>query len=63
MNSEGIGLGLMISKDLIEANHGELKVFSLGKDLGAQFSFQMRMNKVNDGYIIDSDRNIPLQPF
>ena len=32
MNSEGIGLGLLISKGLVEANGGELHVHSCGVD-------------------------------
>lgn len=32
MNSEGIGLGLLISKGLVKANGGELRVHSHGID-------------------------------
>ena len=35
INSEGIGLGLTISKSLVEANGGELRMASEGADLGA----------------------------
>ena len=62
MNSEGIGLGLMISKKLVEANEGELKVASRGADKGAQFMFAMKMKKqvqpfqnVNSGLNITSE--------
>ena len=34
MNSDGIGLGLLISKGLVEANGGELHVASNGVDQG-----------------------------
>ena len=43
MNHNGIGLGLLISKGLVEANGGELRVASEGKDSGAQFMFAMEM--------------------
>ena len=43
MNSEGIGLGLMISKSLIEGNGGKLRIVSEGVDEGSIFTFTMRM--------------------
>ena len=43
MNSEGIGLGLTISKSLVEANGGELRVASSGTGKGAHFMFAMSM--------------------
>ena len=46
MNSEGIGLGLMISKQLVEANEGEMHVESQGIDKGAQFMFAMKMEAI-----------------
>ena len=45
MNSEGIGLGLMISKGLVESNGGQLKFSSRGLGKGTQFMFAMRMNR------------------
>ena len=45
MNSEGIGLGLMISKGLVESNGGQLKFSSNGLGKGTQFMFAMRMNR------------------
>ena len=40
-NSEGIGMGLMICKNLIEANHGTLSVKSKGENCGSSFMFTM----------------------
>ena len=48
MNSEGIGLGLTISKSLAEANGGDLRVASRGVDLGAHFMFAMKMTISED---------------
>ena len=45
MNSEGIGLGLFISKRLVEANGGELRCESQGMGQGSQFSFVMEMEQ------------------
>ena len=45
MNSEGIGLGLTISKSLVEANGGELRVASKGIDKGSHFMFAMKMEE------------------
>ena len=43
MNHDGIGLGLMISKALIEANRGQLQIKSDGIDKGSVFAFTMKM--------------------
>ena len=43
MNSEGVGFGLMISKALIEANGGVLKIASDGINKGSVFQFSMDM--------------------
>ena len=43
MNSEGVGFGLMISKALIEANEGVLKIASEGIGKGSVFQFTMKM--------------------
>ena len=37
MNSDGVGFGLMISKSLIEANGGQLKIASEGINKGSVF--------------------------
>ena len=44
MNDDGIGLGLMISKALIEANEGQLHIFSEGVERGSIFTFTMKMS-------------------
>ena len=46
MNSDGIGLGLMISKALIEANGGKLNIASRGIDRGSVFEFNMKMTNI-----------------
>ena len=43
MNNTGIGLGLKISKALIEANGGQLQIASDGIDQGTVFAFDMKM--------------------
>ena len=47
INSDGIGLGLMISKALIEKTGGKLDIFSEGIDRGSVFAFSMNMAKVH----------------
>ena len=42
-NNDGIGMGLMISKNLIEINGGTISVHSDGEEEGSVFSFTMRM--------------------
>ena len=46
INSDGIGLGLMISKALIEKTGGKLEIYSGGIDCGSVFAFSMDMSKV-----------------
>ena len=45
MNSEGVGLGLMVSKALIEANGGRLEIRSEGANQGSHFIFNMKMEQ------------------
>ena len=39
VNSEGIGMGLMICQNLVKANQGAITVFSEGVNKGSTFSF------------------------
>lgn len=47
MNSEGIGMGLMICQNLINSCGGAITVHSDGEDRGAVFKFTMKMEKSN----------------
>ena len=47
INSDGIGLGLMISKALVEKTGGTLEIFSEGVDRGSVFAFSMNMLDVS----------------
>ena len=42
MNSEGIGLGLMICKQLVELNGGTIQLNSEGEDKGATVYFTFK---------------------
>jgi len=48
MNSEGIGMGLMICQKLVSLNDGEISVRSDGEDKGSVFSFTMSMKQISD---------------
>ena len=56
MNHDGTGLGLMISKALIEANGGRLTIYSEGLDRGSTFGFTMKMKRV-----ITPEENLSLE--
>ena len=43
MNHEGLGMGLMTCKKLIDRSHGRILVHSEGEDKGSSFSFTMKM--------------------
>mmetsp|Transcript_52744 Transcript_52744/g.72255 ORF Transcript_52744/g.72255 Transcript_52744/m.72255 type:complete len:82 (+) Transcript_52744:620-865(+) len=46
INNEGVGLGLTISKMLVEKLGGEISVYSAGIDQGSTFSFSMRFGRI-----------------
>mgnify|MGYP001626772520 CR=1 FL=1 len=43
INSEGIGMGLMICQNLVKMNHGSISAYSQGENKGSIFSFTMQM--------------------
>ena len=43
INSEGIGMGLMICQNLVKMNGGTIEVHSNGENCGSVFSFCMKM--------------------
>ena len=55
MNSAGIGLGLLIVKQIVESCQGDIIAESEGVDKGSLFIFSMRMDKLGvDEEIFDS---------
>ena len=46
MNSQGIGLGLLIVKQVVESSGGSISVTSRGVGHGSKFSFSMSMDEV-----------------
>ena len=43
INSEGIGLGLMICKELVSLNKGTIEAHSDGENQGSVFTFTLKM--------------------
>ena len=43
MNSEGIGLGLTIVKEILDKCSGQIEVYSEGEGKGSCFMFSMKM--------------------
>ena len=48
MNNEGIGMGLMICRNLVHLNSGTITVHSEGEDKGSIFTFTMKMQLPDD---------------
>ena len=48
MNSEGIGMGLMICQNLVQLNGGKITVYSAGEEQGSTFKFTMKMQCEED---------------
>ena len=46
-NQEGIGLGLMICKNLVEQNGGKISAHSEGINKGSTFAFSMQMDMIS----------------
>ncbi len=59
MNSEGIGMGLMICKNLVKMNHGTISASSEGENKGSIFYFTMRMKEKKEDQIIIVDQQPP----
>ena len=47
INSEGIGMGLMICQKLVELNEGKIFVESEGINKGSVFTFSMKMSQAD----------------
>jgi len=59
MNSNGIGLGLMIVKQIVEQSGGSIFVESEGMGTGSLFIFSMKfeaIQTVNNVFAVDTDR-------
>ena len=54
MNSDGLGLGLRICKQLVEQNGGTIQADSDGIDKGSSFTFSMRMEEFSSE--VETDR-------
>ena len=55
MNHEGIGMGLLISKNLVNLNGGTIEVYSDGQGHGAVFIFTLRMQDKSHSLELDPE--------
>ena len=56
INQEGMGMGLMICKELVELNGGKINVESKGANKGTTFTFTMLMSP--EGTHKDGESNL-----
>ena len=55
MNNQGIGLGLLVVKQIVDCYDGMVSVESQGPGTGSTFSFNMIMDKFN----VEEKRQLP----
>ena len=48
MDIDGFGMGLYISRNIVEKNGGQIDVYSAGENLGSTFMFTMKMLSCED---------------
>ena len=63
LNSEGLGMGLMICQKLVELNKGTISVKSDGIDKGSVFTFTMDMKRVPQYSIEDESKKVMIVHF
>ena len=54
MHNDGVGLGLTISKLIIERSGGSIRAESDGEGQGTLFIFSMKMNEVSNGESVEN---------
>ena len=52
VNSEGLGLGLVIVKEICEVYGGDISVISNGKSEGSTFTFTMKLKPVPSDQVL-----------
>ena len=52
VNSEGLGLGLVIVKEICEVYGGDISVISNGKSEGSTFTFTMKLEPVPSDQVL-----------
>ena len=59
INSDGLGMGLMVVDKLVKLNNGSIKVSSDGKGKGSIFTFTMKMYIPELNFKQSSDIELP----